>query len=694
MPSLVWFGRAWRVGTDDFAFSSILHSILLSVCAAFVAHQVNITQVSFLDGCDNTSPALGHSMMWFVGVNMVSSVLFACTAVFSLRGGVFEVSKRKAVPFMLYINTACTAVIFMVACVCAKRAIFDAEIKYCKNAFTRHILCGAIVLNLFVVLLYVGPFLVAFDPSGSRVYHNSSDYVEVWWKRFRVFCCNRGKQSQGEDAYLDLAQVFANAFRGYDIVPSDIAAGILLLHGYQLRSRRLIAGTVNYGPNPKGYHERLSSQAMPALRLTHEQRAWVRELQEYSRFFIASYGWLLFEFQHLGTGLARLCCLDPCMYCRHHPGQHIGQRCFCDVTALLHETGLSEEDLLLTSWNNGVFEPVHYVAYDENSDAVVIAIRGSMSIEDCITDFSALPFPLMLQDTPPGVPSSEYYAHGGMVRCAHYVLENLCNHGILQQIVRGRFVGKKLVVLGHSLGAGVALVLSAILWSDHVELRNRLRCLAYAPPGGTVSKALMEYQRDFVAAACMGYDIVPRLAQHTFDSFREAIFDVLAASCMNKNIIFMNILRTVKISKDFHPFTSPESQGRRSAESTSYRELLRHTPCTPTRETQKLYNCSRMIHFIKVVEVCTPSWCIPGCWRYNEEVYIPVVCDFEAVQVVLASPTMLVDHFPDRLYRVMQRSMEQLDRGELDRFYADNLSDLAPCLQDAPMHYVGRRLPT
>ncbi|KAG5480986.1 hypothetical protein LSCM1_06660 [Leishmania martiniquensis] len=690
MPSLMWLGRSWRVGTDDFAFSSALHAMLLGGSAFLIACRVNTDRFNYLDECDTASVAWGLSMMRLLCTNIVSAVLFVFTAAFSMRGGVFEVSKRKAVPLMLYINTVCMAAILVFACIAAKLAIFDAETTYCTRPSTVHVLRGTILANFSVCALYLGFFVIAFDPRGRHVYRNSSDYVNAWWDRFRIFCCHCGKRSQAEEAYTDLAHVFAIAFRGFDIVPSDIAAGALLLHGYQSRSRELLSRAVNYGPNPQGYPERLSSQAIPAQRLTPEQRAWAHELQQYSRFFVAAYGWLLFEFQHLGTGLARLCYFDPCMCCRSHPGEHVGQRCFCDVTALLQETRLPEEDLLLTNWDNNVFKPVHYVAYDRSSDAVVIAIRGSMSIEDCVTDFAALPVMLELRDTPPRVPASEYYAHGGMVRCAFNMLDNLHQHGILPELLCGRFAGKKVVLLGHSLGAGVALILSAKLWSDHPMLRGRLRCLAYAPPGGTVSKAVMEYQKSFVAAACMGYDMVPRLAQHTFDFFREAIFDVLAASNMNKNVIFMNALRTGEIAKPFHPSTSADLQGRRSAESTLFREFLQHTPCMAIGETQKMYNCSLMIHFVKVVEVCTSTCPVSGCRRYNEEVFIPVVRDVEAVQMLLASPTMLTDHFPDRLFRIMQKSMELLDKGELDRFYTDDISAVAPFLQEAPMHYVER----
>lgn len=685
---MTWFDRQWRVATDDFVFSSVLYAALLLSSGVMLASRSSTVSDNYLAGCVGASVAWGRSMLGLLCVNFITAVLFLLLCAFSLRGAVFELSKRQAVPVTLYIVTACIACLAVLALIGAKYAILNGETRRCHRASTRHIFRGVIVVDLIIFASFAVSLVLAYDPSGSRVLRNNSDYANVWWKRFRICCCRWSKEDHADEAYIDLAQVFAAAFRGYDIVPSDIAAGMFLLHGYQERSRRLLAAKVHYEPNPNGYIERKSTQARLALRLTPQQVALAHDLQYHSRFFMAAYGCLLFTFQHFFTGVPRLCCFDPCMACRSRPGRHVDQCCFCDVTALLHESMVPEEDVLYTNWDNNVCQPVHYVAFDRNTDALIVAIRGSMSLQDCVTDFAATPEVIPLDATGGKYPPEEYYVHGGMLRSARYVLENLRQQGIIQMILRGRYANKKLVVLGHSLGAGVGLIMSAILYSEHPSLRGRLRCLAYSPPGGTLSRAVMEYEDEFAVGTSLGYDMVPRLAQHTFDAFREAIFDVLAASSMNKNLIFLNVMRTHAIVKPFHPSTAQAAQEQRSVESASYRESLRHSPCVPTKEAPRLFSCTTTIHLMRTVRVSPFKSCPACCTFYTDEYFIPMLRGPDEVQMMMSSPTMFTDHFPDRYYRVMKRCIEQLDRGELDRFYVDHLPVDDPLgTRDAPMDF-------
>lgn len=61
---------------------------------------------------------------------------------------------------------------------------------------------------------------------------------------------------------------------------------------------------------------------------------------------------------------------------------------------------------------------------------------------------------------------------------------------------------------GHSLGAGVATILSLKLKKEFSDVR----CIAYSPPGGLISEALADYTKSFVLSVVVGDDIVPRLS--------------------------------------------------------------------------------------------------------------------------------------------------------------------------------------
>eukprot|EP00405_Crypthecodinium_cohnii_P016074 CAMPEP_0206445488 /NCGR_PEP_ID=MMETSP0324_2-20121206/15547_1 /ASSEMBLY_ACC=CAM_ASM_000836 /TAXON_ID=2866 /ORGANISM="Crypthecodinium cohnii, Strain Seligo" /LENGTH=612 /DNA_ID=CAMNT_0053913731 /DNA_START=72 /DNA_END=1910 /DNA_ORIENTATION=+ len=113
-----------------------------------------------------------------------------------------------------------------------------------------------------------------------------------------------------------------------------------------------------------------------------------------------------------------------------------------------------------------MFVPGYMVAVDHAENAVVVAFRGTSSIADALCDLSCLPEPVVLG----GV---EGMAHGGMLRAAQGLsgpLSQLVARGL--QILDAKSPRhleqahpRRVVITGHSLGAGVASLLTA-LWCD------------------------------------------------------------------------------------------------------------------------------------------------------------------------------------------------------------------------------------
>lgn len=77
-----------------------------------------------------------------------------------------------------------------------------------------------------------------------------------------------------------------------------------------------------------------------------------------------------------------------------------------------------------------------------------------------------------------------------------------------------------IIVVGHSLGAGTAAILSIMLKEKY---RNVI-CFAFAPPGGLLSEDAAEYSKNFVVSVVLGKDIVPRLGLHQMEKLR---FDLI-----------------------------------------------------------------------------------------------------------------------------------------------------------------------
>eukprot|EP00057_Strongylocentrotus_purpuratus_P022775 XP_011677249.1 PREDICTED: sn1-specific diacylglycerol lipase alpha-like [Strongylocentrotus purpuratus] len=126
-----------------------------------------------------------------------------------------------------------------------------------------------------------------------------------------------------------------------------------------------------------------------------------------------------------------------------------------------------------------VWETPFFVALDHERSRVVVSIRGTLSVADIVTDLSADTSPISGQDE-----ESPYQGHKGMVAAASYIKRRLIDDMLLHQAFtsdeeRGT-PNYQLLLVGHSLGAGIAAILGIMLKPDYPSLK----VYAYSPPGG------------------------------------------------------------------------------------------------------------------------------------------------------------------------------------------------------------------
>lgn len=126
---------------------------------------------------------------------------------------------------------------------------------------------------------------------------------------------------------------------------------------------------------------------------------------------------------------------------------------------------LKEEDMIVSCLDGeGIKIPRHFVALDHDKSTIVIAIRGTNSISDIITD-------LLCEN----VPFAGGYAHAGMKEAADALFVSIIP--TLRNVLK-TFPRYSLVTTGHSLGAGVAILLTKLLIMN--EFKN-VKCYAIAP---------------------------------------------------------------------------------------------------------------------------------------------------------------------------------------------------------------------
>ncbi|CAD7966080.1 unnamed protein product [Amoebophrya sp. A120] len=172
--------------------------------------------------------------------------------------------------------------------------------------------------------------------------------------------------------------------------------------------------------------------------------------------------------------------------------------------------------------------PVVAVFADHTNDAVVVALRGTSSARDALADLNYASKPIHKdaftladplkweEDRPSGLgkgardPPNEHliYVHKGMLQRAKHVSDRVLESVQLYLKKNEKF--KKVILAGHSLGAGTAQFLFK-MWDDRKVFDHDVQLLGYgyATPGSASAALKLPFDRFVTVVA--GDDIVPRV---------------------------------------------------------------------------------------------------------------------------------------------------------------------------------------
>jgi len=157
----------------------------------------------------------------------------------------------------------------------------------------------------------------------------------------------------------------------------------------------------------------------------------------------------------------------------------------------------------------------HFIGVDHENKEIVIAIKGTSSIGDVLTDLVAKSVPHELKK-PVGMKkrakkwetvnaTSTVYCHEGIYTAAIMMVQDT------QHLIQEFFVpaGYSISICGHSLGAGVSCLLGLFLKRD-VGIEN-VKVHAFATPACLSFEASLECQ-DYVTSVVNNTDCVPRVS--------------------------------------------------------------------------------------------------------------------------------------------------------------------------------------
>ncbi|XP_073447131.1 diacylglycerol lipase-beta [Aquarana catesbeiana] len=643
MPGLMMFGRRWVIASDDLVFPGAFELLVrfiwwIGILWLYSVHKGNFDCVG--------GPVLRSYLI--VLIVMLAAIICSVSSIVyvSMQGTISNPGPRKCMPKLVYIRLA-FYVPELAWAVLGAIWVSDNGVQCGKSVV--HVILVTVIASWIIILFTAIAIIIVFDPLGHKkalYYVDKADHnlessqsqqllynvkkaaTRVWETRIRLLCCCIGSNNDNRVAFSSIAELFTTYFSDTDLVPSDIAAGLTLLHQEQDK--------VELSRDPdEVLCQSPSRSAREDLDVELDKAAY------YMQFAAAAYGWPLYVYSRPFTGLCKLC--GEC--CQNRSAQHDivgGDDLNCHFGSILQTTGLQYRDFIHISFHNRIYEIPFFVALDHKTEAILVAVRGTLSLEDVLTDLSAECENLQTE----GV-EGDCFSHKGIFQAASYIYRRLINDGILNQAftIAPEY---KLVIVGHSLGAGAAALLAILLRSSFPTLK----CYAFSPPGGLLSKALAEYSQSFIISIILGKDLVPRLSLPNMEDLKNRILRMVVNCNRPKYQILLRGCWYELFGGDPDNFPT-ELDGRNLAslsqpllaeqsflvqKSSSYNTLTDGSPLDSPRHPL-LYLPGKIIH---ITEESRSGWLcfsdVKYSARWSKET------SFSSIYI---SPRMITDHMPD-----------------------------------------------
>eukprot|EP00871_Galdieria_phlegrea_P001450 jgi/Galph1/2305/GphlegSOOS_G967.1 len=309
-------------------------------------------------------------------------------------------------------------------------------------------------------------------------------------------------------------------------------------------------------------------------------------------------------------------------------------------------TGVHSKDLISSKFKATTYFPAYYMCYDHFASTIVVAVRGTLSIADALTDLDGRTLPLVIHwnEEP-----QEGFVHGGILRASENLADIIELH--LKEACQ-KYPSYRIVVTGHSLGAGCAIVLSILLRERMVN--ECLQCYAFGPPP-VLSDNLAEVCRSFIFSFVNHNDIVPRLSIPALRRF-------FRACQMAKQL---NTFRRWALWFGFDDWIEMDAQCLEDDSDALY-------------ETRRLHVAGTIYHMIQtVVENGSQQSSTKNGLRLKRSIYKPTMLSISrySLREIIGTKGMLFDHLPENYSKCLSEILKRNHVPKLKYIYRSNISN-------------------
>jgi len=557
-----------------------------------------------------------------------------------------------------------------------------------------------------------------------------------WW--FQIITCNifGGAAHQASDeTYSQVANVMARFFKGMDVVPSDLAAALCLLRAEQRSLENAAVQAIIRSRLHPSLHSAASAdsaddavnrlcptspftsstsfsswlwsaknigmRAQTKLRVRHFQDSHLAldedtkqlliDADHFNPYMLGIYGKLLFTYMNLLTGPCLLLC--PCLKSKKKANKNVDmlrrmQRaptepdnvleddcCSLNYSAMrVHGAERNDPKIVFVSFVNKPDWVPYSISIDEETQTVVLAVRGTLSASDMLIDAIVTPKtlgPYAKKWNFEHLAGENNYAHGGFLAAADNLRIDIEQRQILHCLFNpshedpmhqarntehyGSFQhdlsclpdcrGYNLKVLGHSLGSGVASILSLML----KPVFPNLTTLAYSPPGCVFDLDLAERSGEWINSVFVGSDLIPRGSWQSLIKLRGQMLDMLRRSKVNKTQALRSAVTNTHADDLLYPEDCVPNTFARQQLLLRINSLQTQTEGMDNLCAVPMYTPGKILHIMRTDTIQEP------CCQTTDR-FLPVwITDRTCLDEFIVSRRMFLDHFPDFVATVVSR---------------------------------------
>lgn len=254
---------------------------------------------------------------------------------------------------------------------------------------------------------------------------------------------------------------------------------------------------------------------------------FVQHVGHVFKFATAAFGWMGINYTGHGKGVL----LDVFRF-------------EADRKCILEFLNIPEEDLLeLNLDHTELFRPSYLIALDRSLEAVVLSIRGSMSVIDTITDLAC-----HYQPWQGGL------VHSGMYTAARWVMDNVMDRVVEH---KQKYDMKRIIITGHSLGAAISALLGMMVregqqQSSEAEMSNRAMT-QLLDNSAVYNEQQNIHSYCFACPALVSAELLPLSEKNTltFNYGNDIVPHLSYGSMMDYRIMLLTAAKFVKISHAF-----------------------------------------------------------------------------------------------------------------------------------------------